>query len=607
MTGQVRTVWPELPKLAERDTRRGVFVADVSGRCEVFAWDRTRDTARQVTSREHGTAHCAIDPSGSVIWWFDDGPDGSGVWRSQDFHGGPDRTAVPGGLVGRPAGLAASAEGTTAIGVEVADHLEIYLERGGSATRIHRRSGYGYLADVTPDGRILAVGGEPQHPDAVTLVDSTGALVHTLDGSSTGSLWPVGFAPGADEAALLLIVERDGGYGLALVGPDRAMTVLPWCTFDTEVAASWCPDGTTVLVHQARHTRSVLHLADLRRAQLTQVDLPPGSILDATVQPDGDLQYLWTDSCTPVTFQSAAGLRLPGVPDQPPASVGRTDELWSPGAGGDIHSLVTTPVDAVGPFPTVFLVHGGPHSHDRDAYNPLVVLFASAGFAVARVNYRGSTGYGPAWYGAVDAGVGITQLQDLASVREDLVRRGTAAVDRTAICGYSWGGYIALLGLGLQPDLWQVGAAVNPIADYVAAFRHSTRAVRALDMQLFGGTPDDVPLRYQRSSPVTYIDRVRAPVLIMASRYDMKCPPRQIEAYVDRLRGRGVPHEFGWIDAGHDGYDGNNGAVALDAVWSFVRRHLGAPATGRPRGRVPQAAHGGAKAASTGKGPSESQ
>ena len=65
--------------------------------------------------------------------------------------------------------------------------------------------------------------------------------------------------------------------------------------------------------------------------------------------------------------------------------------------------------------------------------------------------------------------------------------------------------------------------------------------LRAYDRALFGGSPDDVPLAYQDSSPMTYVDQVSAPVLMLAGENDPRCPIRQIDTYLDALGANAAP------------------------------------------------------------------
>jgi dipeptidyl aminopeptidase/acylaminoacyl peptidase len=200
------------------------------------------------------------------------------------------------------------------------------------------------------------------------------------------------------------------------------------------------------------------------------------------------------------------------------------------------------------------------------------------GFAVALVNYRGSTGYGREWRDALQGQPGLTELEDLAAVRAHLLGAGLADPSRLVLGGASWGGYLTLLGLGRQPDAWSLGVAAVPVADYVAAFEDEMEPLQALDRALFGGTPAEIPERYVERSPITYVDRVRAPLLILAGRNDPRCPIRQIENYLGRLRTLGHPHEFYEFQAGHSSLVVDEQIRQMEAQLEFAHRHLGTPA-----------------------------
>jgi acylaminoacyl-peptidase len=320
----------------------------------------------------------------------------------------------------------------------------------------------------------------------------------------------------------------------------------------------------------------MLQTVDLQTRAVDILDTPRGSILAATVQPDGDLHYIWTDSVHQPRLRTLSG-RRPPEPEPGEVAVAAQQEVWVPTPAGDVHALLTLP-DAPGPHPAVFLLHGGPFDAARDAYDPLVSVFASIGCAVVRPNYRGSTGYGAAWRERFEDGVGLTQLDDLAAVRAHVVEAGLVDPERTAVSGQSWGGYLALLAAGVQPGLCRAVAAVNPIADYPAAFRETTDAVRSLDIRLFGGTPDRLPAEYERSSPAAYAAAVRAPVLVVAATDDPKCPPGQIRGYVEALRSRGLRPVLEWVESGHEGHGTDVHVRTLAAVVGFVGIEMG----GRP-------------------------
>src|SRR5690606_22884583 len=103
------------------------------------------------------------------------------------------------------------------------------------------------------------------------------------------------------------------------------------------------------------------------------------------------------------------------------------------------------------------------------------------------------------------------------------VATGVADPDRLVIAGHAWGGYLTLLALGTQLKVWAAGIAAAPIADHAAAYREA-ESLRARHHTLFGGSPEELPDVYAACSPITYVDRVEAPVLILAGENDPSCP-----------------------------------------------------------------------------------
>jgi dipeptidyl aminopeptidase/acylaminoacyl peptidase len=199
----------------------------------------------------------------------------------------------------------------------------------------------------------------------------------------------------------------------------------------------------------------------------------------------------------------------------------------------------------------VFYVHGGPAAADDDSFDATRATWIDAGFAVVQVNYRGSTGYGSAWRDALTERIGYTELADIDAVHDRLIADGLADPARSAIVGHSWGGYLALLAIGVEPDRWTAAVAGAPVADYVAAYADEMEPLRAYDRALFGGSPETAPDRYRDSSPITYVDAVRTPVLITAGENDPRTPIRQIENYLAALAEGGHRYRVYRYEAGH--------------------------------------------------------
>jgi dipeptidyl aminopeptidase/acylaminoacyl peptidase len=175
-----------------------------------------------------------------------------------------------------------------------------------------------------------------------------------------------------------------------------------------------------------------------------------------------------------------------------------------------------------------------------------------AGFVVVEVNYRGSTGYGSTWRDAIEGRPGLTELDDVDAVLDACVAAGIVDPERVVVEGWSWGGYLALLAVGTRPGRWAAALAGVPVADYLAAYDDEMEQLRAFDRALFGGSPETRGEVYRASSPLTYVDAVTAPVLVLAGENDPRCPIRQVENYLEALARAGrVPYAVSRFDAGH--------------------------------------------------------
>ncbi|MEU4617953.1 S9 family peptidase [Streptomyces umbrinus] len=591
-----------LPDWAEDAPHRSLFVSNATGTYELYAWDRETGDQRQVTDRPNGTTDGVMSPDGEWIWWFDD-KDGDefGIWRRQPFAGSGDKggkgdkggapvldePAAPGLDPSYPAGLALGRDGRTAIVGRSTDEdgSTIYVSRiGQDPVEVYRHRESAGVGDLSHDGSLIAIEhtehGDAMH-SAVRVLRMDGSAVAELDDTKGGTaelgLEVLGFAPVDGDTRLLVGHQRRGRWEPmvwdAASGEETDLALA--ARLDGDLSAEWYPDGSALLVVNSFEARSQLWRYDLATRGLEQVHTPKGTVSGATARPDGSVEYLWSSAAEPPVVRSTSGevvLDPPGM--KAPASVSVQDE-WVTGPGGRIHALVQRPAGVTGPLPTVFDIHGGPTWHDSDSFAAGPAAWVDHGYMVVRVNYRGSTGYGREWTDALKHRVGLIELEDIAAVREWAVSSGLADPDRLILTGGSWGGYLTLLGVGMQPEAWALGIAAVPVADYVTAYHDEMEALKAMDRTLLGGTPEEVPERFEASSPLTYVDAVKAPIYISAGVNDPRCPIRQVENYVTRLAARDAVHEVYRYDAGHGSLVVDERIKQVRLELDFAERHLG--------------------------------
>ncbi len=192
--------------------------------------------------------------------------------------------------------------------------------------------------------------------------------------------------------------------------------------------------------------------------------------------------------------------------------------------------------------PLIVQSHGGPTSHVTPALDAELLFWTSRGFGVVDVNYRGSSGFGRAYRDRLQGTWGIVDTEDCVAAALHLAASGEADGERLAIRGGSAGGYATLCALVFH-DEFAAGASYYGVADTETLARDTHKfESRYLD-GLIGPYPERADL-YRERSPINYVERLRAPVILFQGLEDEVVPPNQAEAMVAALARNGVPHAY---------------------------------------------------------------
>jgi dienelactone hydrolase len=571
-----------LPRWAPDDPDHLIYVSNLSGSWQVHAWDRAADRHRQVSDHPTGVVAAALTPDGTRVVWFEDSKgDEVGRWLQQPFDGGEVAPLVADAEPAWSAGLALGPKGRVAVGLAGRDGFSVRVgEVGGTSEELYRHTEMVDVGGLSRDGRLLVVHhaehGDNLHP-ALRAFDLEGmtAVADLWDGEGFGLfVASAGFSPVAGDGRLIVLADRSGRLRPAVWDPVAGQRADLELDLPGEVdVADWWPDASALLVVHTYMGRDELHRLDLASGALERLEHPAGSIQRAGVRPDGAVWYRLSSGAAAPEVRAVgadeAVLRPPG----PRAPAGVVYESWTftNPEGDQVHGFLAVP-SGTGPHPTVLIVHGGPHHHDADAWDPEVQAFVDHGYAVGLVNYRGSTGYGKAWQDVLEGDPGRPEIEDVVAGRDDLVARGLADPAQVVISGASWGGYVTLQAIGTAPEGWRAAMAVVPVADYLSAYADESEALQAFDRSLFGGGPEDKHDLYVERSPITYVEKVETPVLLMVGDNDTRCPLQQVLNYADRLRELGKPFELDRFDAGHGALVVNERIRQMEVLLRFAAR-----------------------------------
>ncbi|MBV8146787.1 MAG: S9 family peptidase [Gammaproteobacteria bacterium] len=202
-------------------------------------------------------------------------------------------------------------------------------------------------------------------------------------------------------------------------------------------------------------------------------------------------------------------------------------------------------------LPAIVLPHGGPGSRDQWGFDWLPQYFAAQGYAVLQPNFRGSSGYGDAWFHENGFRSWPIAIGDVLDAGRWLVAQGIADPDRLAVVGWSYGGYAALQSVVVDATLFKAAIAIAPVTDLAALTEQYRRTTGYFQIRDFIGEGPHV----RTGSPADNADRIRVPVLMFHGTDDINVRFYQAQMMDKALTAAGVKHElvtFEGLDHGLD-------------------------------------------------------
>ncbi|MCK5489733.1 MAG: S9 family peptidase, partial [Gemmatimonadetes bacterium] len=218
--------------------------------------------------------------------------------------------------------------------------------------------------------------------------------------------------------------------------------------------------------------------------------------------------------------------------------------------GLEIHAYLTVPkgVEAKN-LPLVLLVHGGPWARDNWGYQPEAQMLANRGYGVLQINYRGSTGYGKAFYNAAEREFGRKMHDDLIDGVQWAIDQGIADPEKVAIYGGSYGGYATLVGMTFTPEVFACGVDyVGPssLITLIESFPAYWRPFLEGSWYRFVGDPSvEADREDMRSrSPLFFVDQIEDPLLIVQGANDPRVTKLEADQLAVALRDRGIDVKY---------------------------------------------------------------
>lgn len=276
-----------------------------------------------------------------------------------------------------------------------------------------------------------------------------------------------------------------------------------------------------------------------------EVDLATGKLVPVLAQPDFDGPAFIPTSLN--KFKSFDGLEVP--------------------------YYLYTPVGE-GPFPVIFIIHGGPEGQTRSTFSNVVQLFLRAGYMVVEPNIRGSNGYGRGYLALDDVEKRLDSIRDIASLAEHIKSNPRADANKLVVYGGSYGGFAVLSCITEFPDLFAAAVDVVGISNFVTFLTNTAAWRRRLREAEYGSLERDRDF-LESVSPINKVAHIQTPLLIVQGRNDERVPLSESEQMHAALKARNVPCDLlVFDDEGHGVVKRHNQVTQFKAVFEFLGQHL---------------------------------
>lgn len=440
-------------------------------------------------------------------------------------------------------------------------------------------------------------GGLPVAAESVTLAGDSKTAVFQPEFSPDGR-W-LAYASDATGWWQLYIYDRNSGQHIQLTRDEAEHAVPAWVQGTRSF--SWTPDSRALLVQRNDHgfyslrrvavpsgqTERVVafeaytHLAQIAVARSGAVALlasswaTPSRVVSAPPEAQAPL------ASVSASYPNAAVRvhRRSADESVPPEQLARPEALtWIGHDGEPVHGLYFPPTSdrytCRGQPPLIVLAHGGPSSQVTAAYNAEAQFFATRGFAVLAINYRGSTGYGKAYLNKLRGNWGVYDVEDCASGALFMVETGRADRAKLVILGGSAGGFTVLQSLVEKPGFYRAGVCLFGISNQFLLVQDTHKFEARYSDSLLGPLPEAAAV-YRARSPLFHASRITDPLAVFQGADDNVVPRSQSDLLVESLRARGVPHLYRVYEGeGHGWRKAETIADYYQTVMQFLTQHV---------------------------------
>ena len=396
---------------------------------------------------------------------------------------------------------------------------------------------------------------------------------------------------------VLLTSNAHNGYdNIGLL--DIATQKIEWLTNDKwEInAGSFSPDGTTLPWTANVDGNTSIYVYDVASSHAAALPLSagvnslggsPGSYSrdgstllyyhNGPTAPNDAWTYdLKTKSTHQVTHALVGGIRSADMVGPYLVHYPSRDGKWTISA----FAYIPNNIPRNGKFPAIVYIHGGPTGQFVNSFNRAIQYLVNQGYLVIAPNFRGSTGYGKEFMNANYRDEGGGDLNDIVDAAEWISKSGFVDKKKLISMGGSYGGYLTMMAVTKYPDMWAAGVSIVPYVNWFTELATEDPAIREYDISIMGDPVANKAL-YEDRSPINFIDRIKAPILLIAGGNDVRDPRGEAEQVAAAIKKNGGIVQLKiYENEGHQFSRIENQIDAYQRVSDFLKVRVPSPGCG---------------------------
>ena len=387
-------------------------------------------------------------------------------------------------------------------------------------------------------------------------------LINEPDSEQSFALTDHGYGAWSEEGIVFTTNHETGYRELAVADPNGEYE-LRYVNNHDKYDPQWTADDDVVFFESHGGDRRVCRLVD---GHATTVERT-GMNMDLRCRDDSNYYKHWSTSTAGELRRDGATVVEEGRIDVP--TVSPEEISYESFDETEIAARLYEP--AGDPVGGIVKAHGGPESQHYSRLDIPTQALVRAGFEVLAPDFRGSIGYGRTFRKATDADLGGDDLTDVVAGATYLRERGHDAV---GILGASYGGYMALMAVG-STDAFDMGASVCGVVNWKTTIQDAREYVGEMLMRKLDATPEEKPTLYEERSPISHVEDMDVPLLIVQGGNDPRVPQSEAEQLVTSLESRDVDHEYLLFDdEGHGIVRTENRIEYITQIVEFFSTHV---------------------------------